>query len=729
VRRRTDRALRYAVACGGVLVIGTVLIMLLYLVQVVLPLFERAQLEPEGSVAGTPRQVLHLAVEEYGEIAMRVLANGSVEFFRTRDGVVVAAHEAIPGGGPPLARVSPVGAAGGLLVAATANGQVLFLRHRYELRYPDGVRRIEPRLERPFGGALALAPQAPRALDAHVDEDRLLLAMAGPQPVLTVLRFRLERSLLEPQHAELSADGAQRLALPAMPVAVHVGARGSHLLVLDEEHHLSLVTVSARGDLALAARVPAAQGRRVTASAMLLGDVSLLVGDAGGSVRQWLPVRDATGGAALAEVRRLDVHAGAVTRIVPEHRRKGLVSAASDGELVLSHTTARRILARSAGTGGALSALAVSPRSELVLGADAAGRHPRWRLDARHPEVSFSNLWSPVWYEHYDEPAYVWQSSSASSDFEPKLSLVPLTVGTLKAAFYCMLVAAPLGLMGGIYTAYFCSRGARGLLKPAIEIMEALPTVILGFLAGLWLAPLVEERLPGILAALVLTGPGVLLFAAAWQRLPDGVRGRVPPGWEAVALLPVVVALVAAAMSLDEPLERMLFGGDTRRWLTTVAGIDFDQRNAIVVGIAMGFAVIPTIFSITDDAVFGVPRHLSDGSLALGASRWMTLARVIVPTASPGLFSALMLGLGRAVGETMIVLMATGNTPILDPSPFQGMRTLSANIAVEMPESAVGSTHFRVLYLSALVLFLFTLIFNTAAELVRQRMRRRYQAL
>ena len=124
-----------------------------------------------------------------------------------------------------------------------------------------------------------------------------------------------------------------------------------------------------------------------------------------------------------------------------------------------------------------------------------------------------------------------------------------------------------------------------------------------------------------------------------------------------------------------------------------------------------------------------MPRHLSNGSLALGATPWQTLVGVVLPTASPGIFSALMIGFGRAVGETMIVLMATGNTPIMDLNVFEGMRTLAANLAVEVAETEVGSTHYRVLFLAALVLFLFTFALNTAAEVVRQRLRRRYSAL
>jgi phosphate transport system permease protein len=143
----------------------------------------------------------------------------------------------------------------------------------------------------------------------------------------------------------------------------------------------------------------------------------------------------------------------------------------------------------------------------------------------------------------------------------------------------------------------------------------------------------------------------------------------------------------------------------------------------------MGFAVIPTIFSIAEDAVFSVPKSLTFGSLALGATPWQTLTRVVILTASPGIFSAVMIGMGRAVGETMIVLMATGNTAIMDMNIFEGLRTLAANVAVEMPESEVGGTHYRVLFLSALVLLGFTFVMNTLAELVRQRLRVKYASL
>ncbi len=143
----------------------------------------------------------------------------------------------------------------------------------------------------------------------------------------------------------------------------------------------------------------------------------------------------------------------------------------------------------------------------------------------------------------------------------------------------------------------------------------------------------------------------------------------------------------------------------------------------------MGFAVIPTIFTIAEDAIFSVPKHLSDGSLALGATQWQTLVYVVLLTASPGIFSAVMMGLGRAVGETMIVLMATGNTPILDWNIFEGMRTLSATMAVELLNLRLEAATIRLLFLIALILFSFTFVVNSLAEWVRQRLREKYSAL
>jgi phosphate transport system permease protein len=458
----------------------------------------------------------------------------------------------------------------------------------------------------------------------------------------------------------------------------------------------------------------------------LLGGISLLVGDAKGGISQWFMARGNDGEPQLQLIRHFQLDGAPITQIVAEQRRKGFIALDENGHLGVFHSTAGRTLLVEPIAEGP-GRLALSPRANHVL-LERDHQLLNFTLDNPHPEISWSALWGKVWYENYEKPGYVWQSTAASNDFEPKLSLAPLTFGTLKAAFYAMLLAAPLAIAAAVYTAYFMAPRMRRKVKPVIELMEALPTVILGFFAGLFLAPYVEGHLPGIFALLVLVPLGIILAGLIWTRLPESIRFRLPDGWESLLLIPVVLLTGWFALGMSPYLEAGLFGGDMRLWLHD-HGITYDQRNALIVGLAMGFAVIPNIFSIAEDAIFSVPRSLTYGSLALGATPWQTLTRVVILTASPGIFSALMIGLGRAVGETMIVLMATGNTPIMNANIFEGMRTLAANVAVEMPESEVGGTHYRVLFLAALVLLSFTFVMNTLAEIIRHRLRKRYASL
>jgi phosphate transport system permease protein len=469
---------------------------------------------------------------------------------------------------------------------------------------------------------------------------------------------------------------------------------------------------------------------RVTAAEFLVGSRSLIVGGSDGSVRQWFLVRDEeTGRSRMTFVREFREHPGAITFIAPEYLRKGFLVGDATGTVGLHYATSHATLSQKSVFDSPVTRLAMGPNNARALVISEEENLVRvLDIDNPHPQTSISSLWGRVWYEGRAQPEFIWQSSSADDAFEAKFSLVPLSVGTLKAALFAMLLATPLAVMGAIYTAYFMAPSIRRVVKPSIELMEALPTVILGFLAGIWLAPYIENNLPILITGLILFPLSILVAGFAWSRLPQGVKSRVPPGWEAALLVPVVLLAGWVVVTSSPWVEVAFFDGSMRQWFTDV-GIPYDQRNALIVGMAMGFAVIPTIFSIAEDAVFNVPKHLTNGSLALGATPWQTVMGVVLLTASPGIFSAIMIGFGRAVGETMIVLMASGNSPIVNFNLFEGMRTLAANIAVELPETAVGGTHFRVLFLSALVLLVFTFLLNTAAELVRQRLRKRYASL
>jgi phosphate transport system permease protein len=468
----------------------------------------------------------------------------------------------------------------------------------------------------------------------------------------------------------------------------------------------------------------------ITAIEWALGGSTVIVGDERGGVSAWFRARPrAEADLAFVKAHEFEPQKSAVVAIGPSGRERSFATGAADGSVVLRHLTSERTLLRLPGTGAAVSALVIAPRADGILVRRGDGTVDRYSLKNPHPEFSWRAVLGRVWYEGYPEPSYVWQSTGASEDFESKLSLVPLIFGTIKATAYALVFAVPLAVMGALYTSQFVHPKVKAKIKPTVEIMAALPSVVIGFVAGLWLAARVEAALVPILlmtALLPLFGTGGVLV---WDRLPQGLRRRLRPGTEILLILPLLLVGGWAALAAGPWVEVVVFGGDAKQWFSNALGFVYDQRNSIVVGIAMGFAVIPIIFTISEDAFSSVPQHLTAASLALGASRWQTATRVVLPTASPGIFSAVMVGFGRAVGETMIVLMATGNTPLLDWSPFNGMRTLSANMAVEVPEAPYGATLYRLLFLSACVLFVMTFLVNTAAELVRQRLREKYRAI
>ncbi|XDY93043.1 ABC transporter permease subunit [Pseudomonas benzenivorans] len=730
IRAIKDRLAHWYVSIGGLVVLAAITLIFFYLAHVVLPIFSGAELEAreaqQPAWLAEQGEALLLAVEEQNKVAMRLNRAGRVQFFATKDGAALSSVQLPLPAGASIVSFSEDQPGSRRVALGLSNGQVLVFKQNYRVTYPDNVKTITPTLEYPFGETpLDLDPQG-RPLE-HVaisqNGDTLLLSASTGAELHVLAMSREENDFT----GEVTQE-ERRIVLPQ--IAEPISA-----LLIDPRHQwLYVFNGRATADVfdlrsnSLNGRYKLLEGEaQVSVVSPLLGGISLLVGDSKGGIRQWFMVRDEDGQSALTRIRDFKLGDSAITQFLPEERRKGFLALDAAGQLGIFHSTAHRtLLVEQVAEGAAVATL--SPRASRVL-VESKGQIQAFVVDNPHPEVSWSSLWGKVWYESYDEPKYVWQSTSANSDFEPKLSLSPLTFGTLKAAFYAMLLAAPLAICAAIYTAYFMAPALRGKVKPVIELMEALPTVILGFFAGLFLAPYVEGHLPGIFSLLLLTPLGILLAAYGWSRLPERIRLLVPDGWEAALLIPVILLVGAFSLGMSGHLENWLFDGDMRLWLSNDLGIPFDQRNALVVGLAMGFAVIPNIYSIAEDAVFSVPKSLTFGSLALGATPWQTLTRVVILTASPGIFSALMIGMGRAVGETMIVLMATGNTPIMEMNIFEGLRTLAANVAVEMPESEVGSTHYRVLFLAALVLLSFTFVMNTLAELIRTRLRKKYASL
>lgn len=735
MRLMKDVLAKHAVTIGGGSVILAIALIFFYLFYVVAPLFKGAEIEHVASYSHADehgKDTLHLAMEEQAEIGVRFTRSGYAEFYRLNDGALLKSETIVL---PAGAEVSSFAATDGgdLVVYGLSNGEAVIAKHQYKVTFPDDKRKITPHIVYPFG-------DEPLVIDDEGDiitsisfqngEEEATIAASTNDGRLLMTHLIKEESMMDEGVFELEQENLTLNYDTSLLQYLLVGQEQDKLYAIDSVGELTYFNIIDKEEPELAQRLRiVGQDREVTSAVFLTGGISLLVGDSSGQVSQWFPVRDQQNNRKLTLIRSFAEQDKPIDQIAIELGRKGFVAADREGNVGLYHSTAQRTLLVEPLADSAVKEIALSPRANAMWFEDRNGELQFWKIHNEHPEVSWSSLWGKVWYESYEEPDYTWQSSSSSSDFEPKYSLVPISFGTLKAAFYAMLVAMPLAILGAIYTAYFMAPRMRNIVKPSIEIMEALPTVILGFLAGLWLAPFIEKHLPGIFIMLVLVPVAIILAAFVWQFAPRKLRHAIPEGWEAALLLPVIVLALWVSFSSSNGIETAWFGGDMRYYLSNELGIDFDQRNAMVVGLAMGFAVIPTIFSIAEDAVFGVPRHLSHGSLALGATPWQTMWRVVLLTASPGIFSAIMIGLGRAVGETMIVLMATGNTPVMDMSIFQGLRTLSANIAVEMPESEVASTHYRILFLAALVLFAFTFFFNTLAEVVRQRLRKKYSSL
>ena len=729
-RSRKDRVMRGLIASGGVGVNFAVVLIFFYLMWVVVPLFLPADSRLGEAIpmeAWAETEPVYLSVEEQLEIGLRISDSGHAEFFHIDAGDVVEKTLL------PFAGMAGLGGAvepvehDGHVAIATRTGDVHVVRHEYETSFSGRVdtRLISPVLSYPYGEAALLDPPFSRvhALAYSDTESELVLAAAGPDGQVRVTRATKSENMLT---GELTLD-KDEFGRSVDFVVTSLALAGNHRWVYmgDDQGRVHSFSLP---DFEPAEVVTVGEGE-VTFMTMLLGGISVLAGDSNGRVSQLFPVRGDDNEFRLQLIRSFESGDSPVARVITEQRRKEFVSLDESGELSVFHSTSGRRVLQEDLADARPRKVALSPRANGLLIENADGGMQMLEMENEHPEVSFSSLWSKVWYENYEQPEYVWQSSASTNEFEPKFSLTPLVFGTIKAAFYAMLFAVPLALMGAAYTAYFMSPELRKWVKPGIEIMAALPTVILGFLAGLWFAPWVEEHLTDLLLMLLLIPPGLLLFAWVWHRLQLSERLNLNEGWEPLLLVPALLGLCALAIWLADPVQSAVVQGDIRGWLNNTVGISYDQRNALVVGCAMGFAVIPTIFSIAEDAVFGVPETLSNGSLALGATPWQTLVFVVLPTASPGIFSALMIGLGRAVGETMIVLMATGNTPVMDWNLFEGMRTLAANIAVEMPESEVNSTHYRILFLAALVLFMFTFVVNTVAELIRQHLREKYSSL
>ena len=849
-----ERLARILISVGGIGTIAAVSLICLFLVWVVVPLFTRPDAEPmnvtaTGGAGSANERIVASGIDEFRHMVFALDASGELEVRRLDTGAVLA-REALFDGARPTALAFD--APSGRLVAGFDDGNVRRAVLDFAVRFlgdepaefadlPEGELRTVA-----DGAAAAVVERTPEgqlrvlSFRATVEEpvslgDSAVVLIDSSEGTsgsvfcaltedgrLSLFGVRTTENLLTGELTVRLREGQVPYEARPGEAPFFLGLAGSGDNVYLAWRDGSLARYDARDFqapvLAEELDLVPEPDARLTALGFLNGKTTLVAGDDRGRLRGWFRVKPdgaatpaTPDGAELVAAHEFAL-ASPVTALAPSSRSRTFAAGTRGGGVELFYmTTGRRLCAVELAAGAPVEALALSPREDALV-AIATGEAGRaleaFELDVPYPEVSLGGLFGPIWYESYTGPEHVWQSSSGTDDFEPKLGLWPLVFGTLKATLYSMLFGAPLALLAAIYSSEFLDPRIRVGVKSTIEIMASLPSVVLGFLAALVIAPFVQGALPAVLATGFTVPLAWLLGAHLWQLLPQGAAVRLA-GWPRFAAIGLMlVPGILLARPVGALAERALFGGDLEAWLAgserggadaaggwlvlfaplaialclfvasraigpwmrrasagwtrrqaaafdlvrflgvllgafflaaalawLVAGAGFDprggvvdtyvQRNAMVVGFVMGFAIIPIIYTIAEDALSSVPQHLRLASLGAGATPWQTAVRIIVPTAMSGLFSALMVGLGRAVGETMIVLMATGNTPVMEWNVFNGFRTLSANIAVELPEAVRNSTHYRTLFLAALCLFAMTFVVNTLAELVRQRFRRR----
>lgn len=724
-----DILARVGVSLAGFAVIGSLALIIVYMFYQAAPAFQAPAVTVAAqSVAevGEPSR-LALLQPRQSTRALSINAAGDLDLVDPVSAKKIQQFSLVPDAAA-LTSATVSATTGSWLATAFADGHIQLFQVIPSFILQPGAAPVKA-LFPSKGYLLDLQGAAIDALAVRATGNQLFSVVITADHRLLLAAFDLVK---QPDESFI-VSASQVIPLPALesealPHKLHLSRNGDYVVVADNLGYLNLVDLRNWQVPQQATRVRATS-TSINALQGLPGDVSIITGDALGQLLQWFVVTTPEGEMTLQPVREFQAMPGGVTSIAAESARRGFLVADNKGYLGIYYVSSvAALLQKKIAAQGEISQISMSADNQRALLTTEAGELIGLQIRNTHPDVSLSSLWQKTHHEGRAAPDYVWQATSTDDTYDAKMSLVPLTLGTLKAALYAMLFAIPLGVMAAIYTACFMHPRHRERVKPAIEMMEALPTVIIGFLAGIWFAPVIEQHLVLFFTLLIVIPTGFVLFGFAFSQLPAGLHERLSRGREALLLLIPLVLLSLFCVVVAPLIEQVFFAGDMRIWLSA-QGMDYQQRNALVIGVAMGFAIIPTVFTLSEEALFSVPRHLSQGSMALGATAWQTLYYVILPTASAGILSAIMLGFGRAVGETMIILMASSNSPLVNMNLFEGFRGLTSTLAVELPEAASGSSHFRVLFIAALVLLVLTFAVNTIAELIRQRIRKQYKNL
>ena len=899
-----DSAAEFVVTIGGFIVLSAVLGICLYLAWVVVPLFVGGSNETKTQSRMDGAAPVDLVVDPYGQAAGLIGEDGVYRTLLIPTGAIAGQVDLSTDSGGPTAL--SVNRNGELMAAGYADGSVRLgevgfestliafdesalpfaqIESGYIERLEDGQRRVvvteelgEPVMLKEGGGGVI-------ALDYRIDPSgkKALVALQedGTVSVNSVRTIRplgggAPRTKLRTNAFELDDTGD-------LPKWLFVTGDGAYALVIWESGRLERYLTKGPSSGAIETVSLVEPGVKITDVTMLLGAKTLMIGATDGAISAFHvtddPGKEFVDGNRIVRAHRIRSADGPVVDLAVSVRDRTIAALHENGYVQVLYETSEKHITRYKPEIERPVRVVITPKNDGVLVFGADGSYQMDSIELGYPEFSTKAVFGKVFYEGGREPEYVYQSSSGDDASEVKLSLVPLIFGTLKATVFAMIFAIPVAVLAAMYSSEFLSRRVRRVVKPSVELMASLPSVVLGFIAAIVVAPFVQDHLPTFVIGIMVVPLTILISAHLWQLVPISQRRRLSsgqhfvlmlltlvlggvlsswvgpmvvrgwfapdafdsamiagayepvakeqiPGWVEDGVLPVrtarrlrtngfgivdgVIVRPNGAVESASVLEDAgLRGGNLQRWLNGeygqawpgwavalfplvsiviwliqglvlrrqmdswllgrepvviglvvlaklvllcvvsllislvlarmlgVFGFDprdsifgtFSPRNTLVVAIIMGFAVIPIIYTISEDALQAVPKALRSASLGAGATPWQTAVRVVLPVAGSGIFSACMIGFGRAVGETMIVLMATGNTPEMSWNIFSGFRTLAANIAVEIPEAPKDQTHYRVLFLCGLVLFLMTFVINTLAEVIRRVVRARNAGL
>jgi len=486
--RLQDRIATRIITLGGLLVIASVIAILVLIVRVTIPLFQpaRTNIIFQFPLSSASESLLAMGVDDYQETAYTLNDKGVFTFYNLAKGTSFLSLESGAGKNVPLKSIELHKNNQYSMLWADNSVSMTEVAFRFHFA-EDGKRTIKPEIK-----TIAEFPaetgtmKVLRVAVRKTEDGRLTKVVLLDDNSFRVAREVMRTDLFGNEKKEVVSFPVHE-DIPGKITAFTLDEKGDTLFVGTDSGSLLRWDVSGVAGLRTDNVLAVPSGDAITALTMVFGDISVAVGDAKGGLATWSPIWTGDGAQRVTKIRKiheLTAHKAAVATIVASRRTKALVSFGADGKVHYDHMTSENHLLDIEHN---LTNFALAGSDSSLVGLDRSNNLIVWNIDNPHPEVSLKTLFGKVWYESYNQPEYVWQSSGGSDDFESKFSIIPLLFGTIKGTLYAMIFAIPLSIFGAVYTSQFTSYGFKKNIKPLIEIMASVPSVVIGFLIALWL--------------------------------------------------------------------------------------------------------------------------------------------------------------------------------------------------------------------------------------------------